>query len=1001
MAGNRAGESSRLLDALDKSMLTQRIPKELLPRTPLHSLSGNAESSVTPELLQKAREEQERQKMMSDSDEDGDLSFLTSSITGGSRIKGGGGFRLNYDNESQIKAIDVGGADQAQKMAEFVTRGINNKSHGLTVKAAMKKLGLKDEMDIVPGLDVRLLRHQVIGVAWMVDKELNSNDKGGILADDMGLGKTVQMIATMAMNQPKNEDESCRTTLIIVPAALLQQWKDEIEEKTNGIMSVHVHWGKDKLKGNGNAEITLQKTSEVKSKDVVITTYQTLCLDMNLPNGLNDGTEASYVAKNGGVLARTKFFRVVADEAQFIRNRGTRTSQCVALVRAKYRWMLTGTPVTNSLADLYGLLRFGRFRPWNDWNDFNTHVARVQNDDPVKAAEKAQAILAPILLRRTKDSQLEGEPLLRLPPKDIEVVKLQFSDDERDIYENFENTSRRSINKFIREGTLVKKPISLLTPLVKVLILRLRQAQAEDLDDPTMLLAGDAEKERARAVKAKGREWVEAIKKKFLLRARSRHMLSFSDESETSEAACPRCEEMLLSDNARVLDCGHEICFDCTLDLKNSPIDHDGIFGEGTEKENIAAERRFEEANAKGHRPCPTCKRMLDMSPLKTFKSMAFEPTEEELAKQAEAKRKAKAFRPKKAVKYGSSEEDSDSEVECVGTSKFKSFEARLDEDSDDDLPDPSTILGPPPPKRRKSDEGRKSDDDDEVMNLSMDDISGPLKPPKKGMGKSRQVDDSDDELEATSSSSKKTSRSKPSRFGSQFSAEREALLETWAKGDDDLEPSIKMVKLIEYLHEWEVIGDRTICYSQWTSMLDLIEKLFTRYGIRSVRFDGKMDRHSREQALSTFKSPTGPKVILISTKCGGVGLNLVAANRVINMDVSWNYAAESQAYDRAHRIGQEKDVFIKRLVVENTIEERMLKLQEVKVGLAEAALGEGTGTKLHKLSMKDIKFLFAMNNVAPNQAKAQAEAQGQTTLKGARGRSRTSKPSSDASDDD
>lgn len=93
------------------------------------------------------------------------------------------------------------------------------------------------------------------------------------------------------------------------------------------------------------------------------------------------------------------------------------------------------------------------------------------------------------------------------------------------------------------------------------------------------------------------------------------------------------------------------------------------------------------------------------------------------------------------------------------------------------------------------------------------------------------------------------------------------------------------------------------------------------------------------------------------------------------SMDLSWNFAAESQAYDRVHRLGQEKDVFVKRLVVEETIEERMLRLQDVKMGtlwsdwchrkprmlmcipgLADAALGEGTGVKLHKLSVREIK---------------------------------------------
>jgi SNF2 family DNA or RNA helicase len=187
------------------------------------------------------------------------------------------------------------------------------------------------------------------------------------------------------------------------------------------------------------------------------------------------------------------------------------------------------------------------------------------------------------------------------------------------------------------------------------------------------------------------------------------------------------------------------------------------------------------------------------------------------------------------------------------------------------------------------------------------------------------------------------------------------ALISMWRKGDYDLEPSTKMLALIDFLKSWDAGGDKTICYSQWTSMLDLVEMLFSRYGIRSLRYDGSMDRVSRDNALVTFKRHDGPKVILISTKCGSVGLNLVVANRIINLDLSWNYASESQAYDRVHRLGQEKDVFVKRLVVKNTIEERMLRLQEVKTDLADAALGEGTGTKLQKMSVKEIKTLFGM----------------------------------------
>lgn len=97
-------------------------------------------------------------------------------------------------------------------------------------------------------MEVRLLPHQLVGVSWMVSQEHNSKYNGGILADDMGLGKTVQMIATMVMNQPTEEDKH-RSTLVVVPAALLLQWKDELETKTNGIWEVHIQHGKDKIKG--------------------------------------------------------------------------------------------------------------------------------------------------------------------------------------------------------------------------------------------------------------------------------------------------------------------------------------------------------------------------------------------------------------------------------------------------------------------------------------------------------------------------------------------------------------------------------------------------------------------------------------------------------------------------------------------------------------------------------------------------------------------------------
>ncbi|KAG5352566.1 hypothetical protein C0989_001784 [Termitomyces sp. Mn162] len=326
----------------------------------------------------------------------------------------------------------------------------------------------------------------------------------------------------------------------------------------------------------------------------------------------------------------------------------------------------------------------------------------------------------------------------------------------------------------------------------------------------------------------------------------------------------------------------------------------------------------------------PTCKKMADLTPNKVFQASAFEPTDEELTKHARETHRNYGVRRVSARDF-----------KIRSPSSTASFEDRGLDDSDDDLPDVSTIFDKRPAKRQKKSQVIASDeddaDDDEMTELTIGQASKPLKNIKR-------ISATDSEIEFVDTINKASRKSSVSPKGKAkaktFTKKRgrdegegllDAVIATWSRGDDDLEPSTKMLALVDLLQEWEATGDKTIVYSQWTSMLDLLDFLFSRHGIQSLRFDGKMDRFARERVLTTFKKPGGPKVILISTKCGSVGLNLVSANRIINMDLSWNYAAESQAYDRVHRIGQEKEVVIKRLVVDNTIEERMLRLQDVK----------------------------------------------------------------------
>jgi superfamily II DNA or RNA helicase len=150
---------------------------------------------------------------------------------------------------------------------------------------------------------------------------------------------------------------------------------------------------------------------------------------------------------------------------------------------------------------------------------------------------------------------------------------------------------------------------------------------------------------------------------------------------------------------------------------------------------------------------------------------------------------------------------------------------------------------------------------------------------------------------------------------------------------------SSKMVELCAALEQTAAEGHKSLVFSQWTSLLDLIEPHLAAMGVAALRLDGST--RDRQAVIDGFQAASGPPVLLLSLKAGGTGLNLTAADHVFLMDPWWNPAVEDQAADRAHRIGQERPVFVHRLVAKDTVEERILALQEHKRSLADAALGE------------------------------------------------------------
>jgi len=168
------------------------------------------------------------------------------------------------------------------------------------------------------------------------------------------------------------------------------------------------------------------------------------------------------------------------------------------------------------------------------------------------------------------------------------------------------------------------------------------------------------------------------------------------------------------------------------------------------------------------------------------------------------------------------------------------------------------------------------------------------------------------------------------------------ALLPMALRGGAAPQQSSKLERLLEALGDAVADGHRALVFSQWTSLLDLIEPHLEAAKITFIRLDGTTV--DRAGVVATFQADGGPPVMLLSLKAGGTGLNLTAADHVFLVDPWWNPAVEDQAADRTHRIGQDKPVMVYRMVARDTVEERILELQDRKRALADAALADAGG---------------------------------------------------------
>lgn len=263
----------------------------------------------------------------------------------------------------------------------------------------------------------------------------------------MGLGKTVEALSLILAN-PSN-DPACKTTLIVAPVALMRQWEKELARH------VHPHHRLRVYVYHGNGKKA--DFDRLRTFDVVLTTFGTLAQEMKLKEARmvaeatqREQQDVQFKRPAREMLSllgqKSTWYRVILDEAQCIKNRNTLTSKAANDLQARHRLCMTGTPMMNSIDELYALIRFLKIAPYNVWGRFSSDISKLlkTNKDRLRsrAMGRVQAVLKSIMLRRGKTTLVDGKQICEIPPKHTNLQSVEFSDAEHEIYKAIESNSQ-------------------------------------------------------------------------------------------------------------------------------------------------------------------------------------------------------------------------------------------------------------------------------------------------------------------------------------------------------------------------------------------------------------------------------------------------------------------------------------------------------------------------------------------------------------------------------
>ncbi|KAM0677262.1 putative DNA helicase ino80 [Binucleata daphniae] len=661
-------------------------------------------------------------------------------------------------------------------------------------------------------LNATLKSYQLQGLTWLV----NLYDQGinGILADDMGLGKTVQSISFLAHLYEK--EKITGPFLIVTPASTLHNWIAEFKKFLPSFV-VASYWG------SINERKNIRKL--FSRANVVVTSYQMMVTDEK-------------------IFKRTKWHYMILDEAQAIKSSSSLRWKTLLSIACRNRLLLTGTPIQNTMAELWALLHFIMPTLFDSHDEFNAWFSKdIEKEgkriDDVQL-QRLHMILKPFMLRREK-SDVKDE----LGIKTEKDIFCEMSKRQKRLYKQIENNQK--ISGEITSNGDVKKSGDSKKNVEEAVI------DNKNVGENTIDIKNGEE-----AVNIKNGGEADNIK----------------SENAIDDNILQNLDKLLSNTKNK----NDDALFNIVMQLRKV-CNHPDLF----EREEVTSGLCFEKNEHFSG----------DYLSVRSRSKIEYE-----------IGKKVGDFVSERKVRHEMINKKISEMVKVCELNKYKSIINQSNNNEN---------------KKRKIEihlERIKSENR-VVKKHSMQNVINAKKDLQKHFTKP--VIPSTIKINSHSYDLDNIHKTKFERSSNDH-------LIKIPKLGTFITDSGKLFVLDALLAKLKSGGHRVLVYFQMTRMMDLMEDYLVKKGYSYLRLDGSSRLNTRRDVVNNWQTSDDKFVFLLSTRAGGLGINLTAADTVIFYDSDWNPTVDQQAMDRAHRLGQTKDVTVYRLITKGTIEERVME---------------------------------------------------------------------------